>query len=220
MFLSLQININDEDKNKKNKFLEFLLFFLAAFSHSSSLYILTSYIFSLIIHQTIKFFNVSSISKVNIYSLLIAVPFSVGLTFGSGIAAKSADEVIGFAIGIYLSFFSFLILIFFNFIIKPRYLNFLPINFISLYQILSITLILMYFNTQNVERMFTYYILLIAPFSIEFIFRNIKQSYFFIASTAIFIISLTMLSTLYDQSLSFNVSLYEFCQKWELPFAY
>tara|TARA_B100000161_G_C33524019_1_gene402615 strand:+ start:188 stop:1243 length:1056 start_codon:yes stop_codon:yes gene_type:complete len=218
LFLSLQIKAGDNDKYKKNNLLQFLFFFLAAFSHSSSLYILIIYIFSLIIEKIINLFNVSSISKINIYSLFLSIPFSVGLTFASGIITKSAGDVIGYAIGIYLSIFSFLILLFFNFIIKPRDLIFVPNNFISLYQILSINLILIPFNTQNVERMFTYYILLIAPFSIKFIFSNIKQSYFFMGFLAIFIIGLTMVSTLYDQSLSFNLNLYEFCQKWELPF--
>ena len=62
LFLSMQIN--DKEKYKKNKFLEFLFFFLAAFSHSSALYILIIYIFSLIIEKIITFFKVNSISKI------------------------------------------------------------------------------------------------------------------------------------------------------------
>ena len=132
------------------------------------------------------------------------------------IVDKSADEFIGYSIGPIISIFAFVLFIFYQFFIKFRSTLFLPSNFIPFFQLLSVAMIMMFVNSYNNERIFPYYLLSIAPFSIQFIIRKIKQSYIVLGFIAILFILLTMTSTIYNESFSLTLDLVKFCEKWGL----
>ncbi len=216
IFLAFNINFKDRVKNFKYYFLLFLLIICVCFSHKSSAYIFCLYLTSLLIDQFIKFLRITDLKKFNNLSLFFSIPAGIIITFASGIIYKSADELIGYSVGPIISIFALIIILFNQFFIRYRNLLFLPSNFLPFYQLISTTIIVMFFNSYNVERIFPYYIFSISPFAIEFILRKIKQSYFVLVFIAAIFILLTMTSTVYNESLSLNLDLVKFCEKWGL----
>ena len=216
IFLSLNINYKDRVKNWKYYILMFFLIICVCFSHKSSAYIFFFYLISLFIDKFIKRLKINNLAKFNKLSLYFSIPTGIILTFASGIIYKSADELIGYSVGPIISVIALIILLFNHFFIRYRNLLFLPSNFVPFFQLLSTSIIVMFFNSYNVERIFPYYIFSLSPFAIEFILRKIKQSYFVLFFIAILFILLTMTSTVYNESLSLNLDLVTFCEKWGL----
>ena len=200
LFLGLQLIPNNQKANSLRKGALFLIFFLMIFSHKST----TFFCFLLIL----AFFTVNIIKNIKsnyfvLCSLIITAPISVIFTYISGITRHANNDVIGKDLGLIVSLFSLFVIIALIFFLNYQDIKKFPLFLTPLYQGLGASLVSMPFNTQNVERLFPYFILTILPFFLNIIFGKFKQSYLLIFLIGAIGLSLSLLSNIYTESFSF-----------------